>query len=48
MSELLKASPLNPEQAGYADSIRVCADTLLSIINEYVEYLHQLFSANTH
>lgn len=34
MSELLKASPLNSEQAGYADSIRVCADTLLSIINE--------------
>lgn len=38
MSELLKASPLNPEQAGYADSIRVCADTLLSIINDLLDY----------
>lgn len=25
MSELLKESPLNAEQAGFADSIRVCA-----------------------
>jgi signal transduction histidine kinase len=38
MSELLKASPLNQEQAGYADSIRVCADTLLSIINDLLDY----------
>ncbi|KAF2640308.1 hypothetical protein P280DRAFT_428266 [Massarina eburnea CBS 473.64] len=38
MSELLKASPLNGEQAGYADSIRVCADTLLSIINDLLDY----------
>jgi signal transduction histidine kinase len=38
MSELLKASSLNPEQAGYADSIRVCADTLLSIINDLLDY----------
>lgn len=38
MSELLKASPLNSEQAGYADSIRVCADTLLSIINDLLDY----------
>lgn len=38
MSELLKASPLNNEQAGYADSIRVCADTLLSIINDLLDY----------
>ncbi|KAF2268395.1 putative histidine kinase HHK1p [Lojkania enalia] len=38
MSELLKASPLNVEQAGYADSIRVCADTLLSIINDLLDY----------
>ncbi|KAF2807838.1 uncharacterized protein BDZ99DRAFT_572730 [Mytilinidion resinicola] len=38
MSELLKASPLNAEQAGYADSIRVCADTLLSIINDLLDY----------
>ncbi|CAO2654203.1 Nn.00g109360.m01.CDS01 [Neocucurbitaria sp. VM-36] len=38
MSELLKASILNQEQAGYADSIRVCADTLLSIINDLLDY----------
>jgi signal transduction histidine kinase/serine/threonine protein kinase/CheY-like chemotaxis protein len=38
MSELLKASVLNAEQAGYADSIRVCADTLLSIINDLLDY----------
>lgn len=38
MSELLKASVLNTEQAGYADSIRVCADTLLSIINDLLDY----------
>ncbi|KAI0574978.1 ATPase [Pyrenophora tritici-repentis] len=36
--ELLKASPLNGEQTGYADSIRVCADTLLSIINDLLDY----------
>jgi signal transduction histidine kinase len=38
MSELLKASPLNQEQTDYADSIRVCADTLLSIINDLLDY----------
>lgn len=38
MSELLKASQLSSEQAGYADSIRVCADTLLSIINDLLDY----------
>ncbi|KAF2711786.1 hypothetical protein K504DRAFT_465522 [Pleomassaria siparia CBS 279.74] len=38
MSELLKASVLNSEQEGYADSIRVCADTLLSIINDLLDY----------
>ncbi len=38
MSELLKASVLNSEQAGYADSIRVCADTLLSIINDLLDF----------
>ncbi|KAF1916144.1 putative histidine kinase HHK1p [Ampelomyces quisqualis] len=38
MSELLKASVLNSEQTGYADSIRVCADTLLSIINDLLDY----------
>jgi signal transduction histidine kinase len=38
MSELLKASTLNAEQSGYADSIRVCADTLLSIINDLLDF----------
>ncbi|KAF1834834.1 putative histidine kinase HHK1p [Decorospora gaudefroyi] len=38
MSELLKASPLSGEQIGYADSIRLCADTLLSIINDLLDY----------
>ena len=30
MSELLKGTTLNKEQEGFADSIRVCADTLLT------------------
>ncbi|KAF2102189.1 hypothetical protein NA57DRAFT_54113 [Rhizodiscina lignyota] len=38
MSELLKATKLNPEQEGYADSIRVCADTLLSLINDLLDF----------
>jgi len=33
MSEMLKSTPLNKEQEEHADSIRVCADTLLSVIN---------------
>ncbi|KAF2436070.1 hypothetical protein EJ08DRAFT_729277 [Tothia fuscella] len=37
MSELLKASQLTEEQSGYADSIRVCADTLLSVINDLLD-----------
>lgn len=38
MSELLKATTLNEEQSGYADSIRVCADTLLSVINDILDF----------
>lgn len=38
MSELLKASSLSSEQEGYADSIRVCADTLLTVINDILDY----------
>ena len=38
MSELLKASTLNKEQDGYADSIRVCADTLLTVINDILDF----------
>lgn len=38
MSELLKGSNLNPEQEGYAESIRVCADTLLIVINDILDF----------
>ena len=38
MSELLKATLLNQEQEGYADSIRVCADTLLTVINDILDF----------
>ncbi|KAI9827133.1 MAG: hypothetical protein M1819_007024 [Sarea resinae] len=38
MSELLKGTDLNMEQAGYADSIRVCADTLLTVINDILDF----------
>ena len=38
MSELLKGSPLNREQESYADSIRVCADTLLTVINDILDF----------
>ena len=38
MSELLKGSPLNPEQEGYTDSIKVCADTLLTVINDILDF----------
>lgn len=38
MSELLKSSQLDAEQTGYADSIRVCADTLLSVINDILDF----------
>jgi len=38
MSELLKGTTLNDEQSGFADSIRVCADTLLSVINDILDF----------
>ncbi|KAI9674157.1 MAG: hypothetical protein M1817_001975 [Caeruleum heppii] len=38
MSELLKATEMTTEQGGYADSIRVCADTLLTVINDILDY----------
>lgn len=38
MSELLKGSTLTAEQAGFTDSIRVCADTLLTVINDILDY----------
>jgi signal transduction histidine kinase len=38
MSELLKATKLTPEQEEYADSIRTCADTLLSVINDLLDF----------
>ncbi|KAI9761553.1 MAG: hypothetical protein M4579_000944 [Chaenotheca gracillima] len=38
MSELLKGTEMTKEQDGYADSIRVCADTLLTVINDILDY----------
>ena len=38
MSELLKGTSLNDEQEGYADSIRVCADALLTVINDILDF----------
>lgn len=38
MSELLKGTRLNEEQEGFADSIRVCADTLLTVINDILDF----------
>ncbi|OAG41356.1 hypothetical protein AYO21_04298 [Fonsecaea monophora] len=38
MSELLKGTPLSKEQEQYADSIRVCADTLLTVINDILDF----------
>nr|POE47989.1 hybrid signal transduction histidine kinase k [Quercus suber] len=38
MSEMLKGTSLNQEQEDYADSIRVCADTLLSVINDILDF----------
>ncbi|KAI9852921.1 MAG: hypothetical protein M1838_003715 [Thelocarpon superellum] len=38
MSELLKATTMTRTQGEYADSIRVCADTLLTVINDILDY----------
>jgi len=38
MSELLRGSTLSAEQYGYTESIRVCADTLLTVINDILDY----------
>lgn len=38
MSELLRATALSGEQDSYANSIRVCADTLLTVINDILDY----------
>ncbi|KAL8704298.1 MAG: hypothetical protein Q9201_002520 [Fulgogasparrea decipioides] len=38
MSELLKGTKLNSEQEGYTDSIKVCADTLLTVINDILDF----------
>ena len=38
MSELLKGTPLDKDQEQYADSIRVCADTLLTVINDILDF----------
>ena len=38
MSELLKGTSLTEEQEGYAASIRVCADTLLTVINDILDF----------
>ncbi|KAI9807747.1 MAG: hypothetical protein M1826_004457 [Phylliscum demangeonii] len=37
-SELLKATRMTAEQEEYADSIRICADTLLTVINDILDY----------
>lgn len=38
MSELMKGTSLTDEQDGFADSIRVCADTLLTVINDILDF----------
>ncbi|CAF9914274.1 MAG: hypothetical protein ALECFALPRED_009513 [Alectoria fallacina] len=38
MSELLKETPLRDEQKEFVNSIRVCADTLLIVINDILDY----------
>lgn len=38
MSEILKGTNLTTEQEGYTDSIKICADTLLTVINDILDY----------
>ncbi|GES61924.1 sensor histidine kinase/response regulator [Aspergillus terreus] len=38
LSELLKGTKLNREQDEYVESIRVCADTLLTLINDILDF----------
>lgn len=38
LSELLKGTSLDNEQDGYVESIRVCADTLLTLINDILDF----------
>lgn len=38
LSELLKGTRLDKEQDGYVESIRVCADTLLTLINDILDF----------
>ncbi|KAK2785387.1 hypothetical protein FQN52_008446 [Onygenales sp. PD_12] len=38
LSELLKGTNLDREQDGYVESIRVCADTLLTLINDILDF----------
>ncbi|KAH0558987.1 hypothetical protein GP486_004400, partial [Trichoglossum hirsutum] len=38
MSELLKATEMSSEQQEFADSIRICADTLLTVINDILDF----------
>ncbi|KKZ67766.1 hypothetical protein EMCG_06532 [[Emmonsia] crescens] len=38
LSELLKKTNLDREQDGYVESIRVCADTLLTLINDILDF----------
>jgi signal transduction histidine kinase/CheY-like chemotaxis protein len=38
MSEMLKETSLTSKQAGYVDSIRMCSDTLLAVINDLLDF----------
>ncbi|KAI5295876.1 hypothetical protein KEM52_006626, partial [Ascosphaera acerosa] len=38
LSELLKKTQLDRQQDGYVESIRVCADTLLTLINDILDF----------